>query len=88
MRQWVSRVLALLLMSGLGLVVGPGASAASTGQCHWVNTPVKARGTAGVQYKRTRVCPAGVTPGAQPVVVKGAPSCDIKSAPPATFCWG
>lgn len=34
------------------------------------------------------MCPAGVTPGTKPVVVKGAPSCDIKSASPATFCWG
>jgi len=86
MRQWMSRALAmLLLVPSLGLVSTEFASAA---QCQWKMSPVPGAVPGTIQYKRTRVCPAGVTPGAQPVVVKGAPSCDIKSAPQATFCWG
>ena len=86
MRQWMSRALAmLLLVPCLGLATTQSASAA---QCQWSMSPVPGAVPGTVQYKRTRVCPAGVTPGTQPVVVKSAPSCDIKSASPATFCWG
>ena len=88
MRDWLSRALvALLLVPGLGLVTFDHASAAPSGQCHWENIPVTGGGFGSVRYSRKQVCPAGVTPGAQPVV-RGAPPCDIKSAPPATFCWG
>jgi hypothetical protein len=85
MRHWMSRALALLLLVAcLGLTSTESASAV---QCQWKMSPVAGASPGTVQYRQKQVCPAGVTPGAQPVV-KGAPSCDIKSASPATFCLG
>ena len=84
-RIWLSRILAaLVLVPGLGMVA---LDPASAGQCTMERILVQI-GNGSVEYEMTQVCPAGVTPGAQPVVVKGASWCDIKSASPATFCWG
>ena len=89
MRRWLSRTLvALLVVPGLGLVTLEQAAAARTEQCRWVNVPVKGGSLGSLRYVRKQVCPAGVTPGAPPVVPKGAPACDVKSSPPATFCVG
>jgi hypothetical protein len=85
MRIWLSRSLAvLLLVPGLGMVA---LDPASAGQCQMERILVQA-GDGNVQYQRKQVCPVGVTPGTSPVVVTGAPSCDITSASPATFCLG
>jgi hypothetical protein len=87
MRNWVSRILvALLLVPGLGVLA---LDSAFAGECRLAPVPVLTANGESATYKVTKVdCAAGVTPGAQPVVVKGAPSCDIKSASPATFCVG
>lgn len=86
MRHWIVRILApLLLVPGVGMVATSPASAASSGPCHWEIVLNTDPGVQGVSYKRTRVCPAGVPVDPPPV---DAPSCDIASASPSTFCMG
>jgi len=91
MRQWVSGLVAtLVLVPALGMVALDPASAVA-GQCRWENVSVRSQGGTGVRYERTQVdCPAGVTPtSATPVVgTSGPPPCDVAGASPATFCWG
>jgi hypothetical protein len=90
MRQWVSRILAvLMLMPALGLVA---LDPASAGPCHW-GTYVTGFNEVGVTYGQKWVCPPGVTPPSDPPAggkgsAAGTPSCDVASAPRATFCRG
>lgn len=89
MRLWLSRILALALLIGLGMVAADPAVAAAAGKCHWQTVLVTDGGVSGFHYKRTQVCPAGVTPSSStPAGGKQQPPCDVKSASPATFCWG
>jgi hypothetical protein len=89
MRLWLSRILILGLLTGLGLVAADPALAATAGKCQWKTVLVTNGGVLGAQYKRTQVCPAGVTPSSStPAGGTSQPPCDVKSASPATFCWG
>jgi len=69
----------------LGTVAPVNASAAT---CHSQGTWVKNPATRILMYKVKVVCPAGATSGTPSTGGNSAPSCDIKTAPPATFCWG
>lgn len=88
MRQWMSRILALmLLVPGLGMVALDHASA---GNCQWKGSWVPGVDPGTLQYVRTWECPAGVTPASATPAVGASvpPPCDVANAPGATFCRG
>jgi len=88
MRQWLSGIVAVLLLApGLGMVA---LESASAGGCRWENVLVTDAIGGAVHYERKQVCPVGVTPASDPAVgdTSVPPPCDLASASPATFCWG
>jgi hypothetical protein len=87
MRQWMSRVLTLLLL--VPVMALASVDSAWAGECRWENVLITDPFGGAVTYERRMVdCAAGVEPGALPAGGSSAPSCDIASASPATFCWG